>query len=220
MELKYLLESLFFVSSKPLTLKELVNFSKEDVSEVETALNELISEYNKENRGIRIIENGKKYQMASAPDNAKLVQDFLQTEVSGELTPASLETLTIIAYRGPIKKSEIEKIRGINCSLILRNLLIRGLVEEKASDEADENEYSASLEFIKFLGINSLKDLPEYEKFNKNESIDKLLGKIESSSENLFENLTENNIEVSEINEGVENEVELDASVDDIEDRE
>lgn len=194
MELKYLLESLFFVASKSLTLKELADFSKKDVSEVEKSLNELISEYNEGNRGIRIIESGKKYQMASAPDNAKLVQEFLQTEVSGELTPASLETLTIIAYRGPIKKSEIEKIRGINCSLILRNLLIRGLIEEKSSDEADENEYSASLEFIKFLGINSLKDLPDYEKFNKNESIDKLLGKIESPSENLFKVLEEDNM--------------------------
>lgn len=192
MELKYLLESLFFVSAKSLTLKELVNFSKKDISEVKIALEDLISEYNKNNRGIRIIENGKKYQMASAPDNAKLVQKFLQTEVSGELTPASLETLTIIAYQGPIKKLEIEKIRGINCSLILRNLLIRGLIEEKSSDEPDENEYEASLEFIKFLGISNIKDLPDYEKFNKNENIDKLLGRIDSSSQSLFESSVDN----------------------------
>lgn len=202
MKLKYLLESLFFVSSKSLTLKELADFSKKEISEVEKSLSELISEYNEGDRGIRIIESGKKYQMASAPDNAKLVQNFLQTEVSGELTPASLETLTIIAYRGPIKKSEIEKIRGINCTLILRNLLIRGLVEEKSSNEADENEYSVSLEFIKFLGINSLKDLPEYEKFNKNESIDKLLGKIEPSGGNLFENLVEDSIEAETHDDG------------------
>lgn len=73
-------------------------------SEVEQALELLSSEYESSKRGIRIIESNKKYQMASAPDNAKLVQKFLQTEVSGELSPASLETLTIIAYRGPIKR--------------------------------------------------------------------------------------------------------------------
>lgn len=188
MELKHLLESLFFVSSRPLTLKELVDFSKKDSQEVEEAINNLITDYSENNRGIRIIENNKKYQMASAPDNAKLIQEFLQTEVSGELTPASLETLTIIAYRGPIKKTELEKIRGINCSLILRNLLIKGLIEEKNSASDDESEYSPTLEFIKFLGINSLKDLPDYEKFHNNEDIDKLLGKIESPLEALLEN--------------------------------
>jgi segregation and condensation protein B len=179
MELKYLLESLFFVSTKSLDLKELATFLKKDISEVEMALKELTVEYQENNRGLRIIESGRKYQMASTPDNAKLVQDFLQTEISGELTPASLETLTIIAYRGPIKKTDLEKIRGINCSLILRNLLIRGLIEQKTDKNDDDNEYVVSLEFIKFLGLSGVKDLPDYEKFNNSEDIDRLLGKIE-----------------------------------------
>ena len=184
MELKYLLESLLFVSGKPLEIKDLSSFLKKDKQEIETALQELITEYKNRNCGLRIIESGKKYQMASAPDNAKVVQDFLQTEVSGELTPASLETLTIIAYRGPIKKSDLEKIRGINCSLILRNLLIRGLVEEIDKD-AEDKEYNVSLEFIKFLGLDSVKDLPDYDRFHNNENIDRLLGKIEIPSESL-----------------------------------
>lgn len=179
MELKYIIESLFFVSPKPLTIKEIASFLDKEKSEVEQALELLSSEYESSKRGIRIIESNKKYQMASAPDNAKLVQKFLQTEVSGELSPASLETLTIIAYRGPIKKKDLEKIRGINCSLILRNLLIRGLVEEKDAPEAEDREYSVSLEFMKFLGLSTLKDLPDYEKFNQNEQIDKLLSESE-----------------------------------------
>ena len=184
MELKYLLESLLFVSGKPLEIKDLSSFLKKDKQEFEIALQELMTEYKNRNCGLRIIESGKKYQMASAPDNAKIVQDFLQTEVSGELTPASLETLTIIAYRGPIKKSDLEKIRGINCSLILRNLLIRGLVEEIDKD-AEDKEYNVSLEFIKFLGLDSVKDLPDYDIFHNNENIDRLLGKIEIPSESL-----------------------------------
>ncbi len=178
MEIRNLLESLFFVSQKPLTVKELADFLKKDISEIQLEINNLINFYNESNSGIRIIESANKYQMASSPENAKLIQLFLQTEYSGELTPASLETLTIVAYRGPIRKTEIEKIRGINCSLILRNLLIRGLLEEKNSDSEDP-EYSSSLEFVKFLGLSSIKDLPEYKKFNKNEDIDKLLGKYE-----------------------------------------
>ncbi len=187
MKLKNLLESLFFVASRPLTLRDLVEFSKEDVKNVESAVNELIDEYSKNDRGIRIIENNKKYQMASAPGSAKFIQNFFHTEISGELTPASLETLTIITYRSPIKKTDIEKIRGINCSLILRNLLIKGLIEEKKDSDDEEAKYSPSLEFIKFLGVNSLKDLPDYDKFHNNEDVDKLLGEIKSPLENLLE---------------------------------
>ena len=184
---KSLIESLLFVSPKPLSLKELVDFLKEDKAKIEEVLNQLVEEYNHSEKGIKIIENDKKYQMASSPENAKAVREFLQSEVSGELTPASLETLTIIAYRGPIKKSDLEKIRGINCSLILRNLLIRGLIEEASEKEEDDKEYAVSLEFVKFLGINSVKDLPDYEKFHNNEDIDRLLGKITLSEASDFE---------------------------------
>ena len=175
MELKYLLESLFFVSTKSLDLKELATFLKKDISEVEMALKELTVEYQENNRGLRIIESGRKYQMASTPDNAKLVQDFLQTEISGELTPASLETLTIIAYRGPISKFDLERIRGVNCSLIIRNLMLRGLVEEKFEKTRNENLYAVSLEFIKFLGLSRLEDLPDYESLRNNQALNEFL---------------------------------------------
>ncbi|MFA5420962.1 MAG: SMC-Scp complex subunit ScpB, partial [Patescibacteria group bacterium] len=89
--------------------------------------------------------------------------------------PASLETLTIIAYKGPIKKKSIEKIRGINCSLILRNLLLRGLIEEKSANEPEDNEYTVSLDFIKFLGISKIDDLPEYASFRENKEIDEMI---------------------------------------------
>ncbi|MCK9438800.1 MAG: SMC-Scp complex subunit ScpB [Patescibacteria group bacterium] len=178
MNIKRSIESLLFVSPKPLSLKELADVLDKKTEEVEKDLQELIDDYKNNDRGILIIENSKKYQMSSSPESAAVVQKFMQSEVSGELTPASLETLTIIAYRGPIKKKDIEKIRGINCSLILKNLLIRGLVEEKSADEIEDNIYTVSLDFVKFLGISSLNDLPDYEKFNNNEEIDKLLGKI------------------------------------------
>lgn len=185
MNIKRSIESLLFISPKPLSLKDLANILDKKSEEVKKELEKLIQEYKDNDRGIVIIENSKKYQMSSSPESASIVQKFMQNEVSGELTPASLETLTIIAYRGPIKKKEIEKIRGINCSLILRNLLIRGLVEEKTAEETEDNIYTVSLDFIKFLGISSLKDLPDYERFNKNEEIDKLLGKIPDSIEEI-----------------------------------
>ncbi len=183
MKLEYLLESLLFVATKALSAKDLASFLEKDLSDVQGALNNLIEEYKESARGIRIIENNKKYQMTSAPENSKLVQSFLEIDLSSDLTPASLETLTIIAYRGPIKKIDIEKIRGINCSLILRNLLIKGLIEEKKSSERDDNEYTVSLDFVKFLGVDKISDLPEYDKFNKSEDIDNLLNNITINNE-------------------------------------
>lgn len=182
MELKCILESLLLVSPKPLELKETAAFLKKDSQEIEAALADLTADYQSNRRGMRIIASGRKYQMVSSPDNARIVQDFLRTEISGELTPASLETLTIVAYRGPIRKSELEKIRGINCSLILRNLLIKGLIEEVGRDEEDQS-YQVSLEFVKFLGLSRVEDLPDYERFKNNESLDRYLGRMEEKSD-------------------------------------
>lgn len=190
MNSKSLIESLLFVSAKALSVKDLADFLQEDKKKVEEILQELSAEYNNKERGIRIIENNKKYQMASSPENSKELRKFLQREISTELTPASLETLTIIAYRGPIKKSDLEKIRGINCSLILRNLLLRGLIEELTDKNEEEKLYALSFDFIKFLGVNTVKDLPDYDKFHNNKDIDRVLGRDildeESSPELLY----------------------------------
>ena len=167
MNSKRSIESLPFISPKPLSVSELSGLLEVDATSLKKELDLLMNDMLSQDRGVLIVENNSKYQMSSSPNSADIVQKFMQNEVSGELTPASLETLTIIAYRGPIKKKEIERIRGINCSLILRNLLIRGLIEEKAADEPEDNIYNVSIDFVKFLGVSSLNDLPDFEKFNK-----------------------------------------------------
>jgi segregation and condensation protein B len=91
------------------------------------------------------------------------------------LSQPSLEALTIIAYRGPIAKLELERIRGVNCSLILRHLLLRGLVEEKLDKTKNENFYTVTHDFIRFLGLGSVTELPDYEKLNQAEAINSVL---------------------------------------------
>jgi len=113
--------------------------------------------------------------MVSSPDNSKIIAEFIQGETSGELTRPSLEALTIIAYRGPISKMDLERIRGVNCSLILRNLLMRGLINYQKSSQKEETYYSVSLEFLRFLGINDIKELPDYEKLSQDDSLDRIL---------------------------------------------
>jgi len=175
MNLSSQLESLLFVSSKPLSIREMSDLTDANFEEVEHALDKLAEDYKEQNRGFILIKNNKEYQLTTAPENTGLVSKFLKDETSGELSQPSLEALTIIAYRGPITKLELERIRGVNCSLILRNLLIRGLIEEKLDKQKGDSFYLVTLEFIKFLGISSVNELPDYEKLHKSESLDEII---------------------------------------------
>ena len=175
MKIKSKIESLLFISAKPMSVKQLAGLIKIKEQEVRTAGEELVEDYLKNGRGIQIIKNSGKFQMVSSPGNAKLVQEFLKDETSGELSRPSLETLTIIAYRGPISKMNLDRIRGVNCSLILRNLLLRALIELKEDKRKNESYYSVSFDFIKFLGINKVTDLPDFERLHKDDTIDRML---------------------------------------------
>ncbi len=171
MELKSQIESLLFISLKPLSLRELGNALNKKDKEIKEALDSLNQEYQNRSAGLIIVENNNKYQLSTASDNAEIIKNFLKDESSGELSQPSLEALTIIAYRGPITKLEIEKIRGVNCSLILRNLLIRGLIEESFDRKKGEYLYNVSHEFVRFLGLNSVSSLPDYEKLNNSDLV-------------------------------------------------
>ena len=174
--LKTKLESLLFVSSQPISFKKLAHLLQVGEEEISRAVQELLEEYKLQNRGIQVMENGKKVEMVTHPENIDLVQNFLKEELSSELTPIGLETLTIIAYRGPITKLELEQIRGVNCSLILRNLMIRGLVEEEKGDEKRMiTKYKVSFDFMRYLGINKIEELPDYQNLHTHESLVTLL---------------------------------------------
>ena len=171
MSVKSQLESVLFVAIKPLTSKELANLIEVKIDDVKAALEELVNDYKNADRGFTLISNNGQYQLTTSAENSDLVKNFLKDEISGELSQPSLEALTIIAYRGPISKLELDRIRGVNCSLIIRNLLLRGLIEEKFNKTKNENYYTVTNDFIRFLGLNSLDDLPEYTKLNKLESL-------------------------------------------------
>lgn len=175
MELKNKIESLLFISHKPLAVGELSKILEADKVSTEAALAELTAEYSQKNGGVEILQLEGKYQMAAAGENSELVAKFLKTEVTGELTRPSLETLTIIAYRGPVSKAELELIRGVNCSLILRNLLMRGLVEAREDKDRGTTVYQITFEFLKYLGFEQIGELPDFEKLNRNNNLEKLL---------------------------------------------
>ncbi len=167
-----MIEALLFYLGRPVKKRELEKMLGISRNELEAGLVELRKKFG-EGSGIRLVELDDVLELATAPEAGELLSGLFAKGEEAPLTRPQLETLTIIAYRGPIGKAEIEYIRGVNCSVILRNLLIRGLVEE---DETDlEPRYRLTTDTLKFLGISRIEDLPEYEKLHSYAKIDKML---------------------------------------------
>lgn len=194
--LKNNIESLLFISHKPLSISELAKLTLANLKDLAVVLAEIEKEYQTKSGGIVIIKINDKYQLVTSNDSSAMVKKFIKSEVTGELTKPSLETLTIIAYRAPISKAELELIRGVNCSVILRNLLIRGLIEAKEDVKKMAVFYSITFEFLKYLGLSKPEDLPDFAKLNRNNNLDKLLSEMGGS--NLSVNEVVNQAETGE----------------------
>lgn len=171
--MKNQLESLLFIVGKSLDLHECARFFGIDQISMQKIFDELADDYVTQDRGMCIskIEHGNRitYQMVTAPENSDSVKRFTKQDVTGELTRPAAETLSIIAYRGPISKPELEKIRGVNCSLILRNLMIRGLIDEGKSSVTGENTFMVTQDFIHWLGMTTVGSLPDYDRLHTEE---------------------------------------------------
>lgn len=157
------IESILFVASKPLSQKKIAAAIGASEADVAAALDELKLKYNGDVSGIHILDTGSDIQMATNPLNAEAIDGFIKDEVGGELTRAQLETLTVVAYAGPITRPELENIRGVNCAVILRNLLIRGLIQEESETDKLMPEYRLSTQALTHLGVSHVQELPGYE---------------------------------------------------------
>jgi len=179
-KLKSAIESLLFMNGEPMKLAQLVKITGAPKPEVENALMILSGEYGSGNRGLMIIKKGDEIQMATNPENSAYIEQLVANELQGPLTQAVLEVASIIAYRQPITRAEIEAIRGVNSSYTLRNLLMRGLVER--SDNPRDSRgyiYGISFDFLKKLGMENIKNLPDYEELSKDKRIDSIIGSQE-----------------------------------------
>lgn len=175
MNLKTKIESLLFVALKPLSSQKIAEFLSAGKEEVEASLSELKKDLNENQRGIQLMQIDRKYQFSTAPEAGQIIRDYLADEQTGELTRPALETLTIIAYRGPVSKADLDVIRGVNCALILRNLMIKGLIESFEDKEKMMHYYQVTFDFLKYLGLAAVKELPDYDKLNQDENLQKLL---------------------------------------------
>lgn len=149
------------MAPEPVTVNHLASAIECEAREVESALEQLkeISQA----RGIRLQQHGKKVQLVSAPDLADYIERFLGLSVSSKLSPAALEALSIVAYRQPVTRPEIEAIRGVNSDGVLRTLLNKGLVEEvgRLDTVGHPTLFGTTFEFLRYFGLEKLEDLPE-----------------------------------------------------------
>lgn len=170
--LKQKIEALLFVAGKPVAYKELAKFTKVMTPQVRDVILELEQEYAKEQRGMQIVVHDKDVQLVSHGDTQGVTQAYLREDIEGNLSRAALETLAIISYRQPITRPEIDFIRGVNSSIMLRNLLMRGLIDRRRSkNDARMFDYVLSLDFIKMLGISKVQDLPDYQDLVQSEAM-------------------------------------------------
>lgn len=176
-----LVESILFIAARPLTIAKLIEITGSSNADVGSALEALMEKYRASSGGIQLNRLGQSYQLATVGETAEVVQKFLEEEEKKELTKPSLETLTIIAYRGPVTKAELERIRGVHCGLILRNLLIRGLIETLPPGPSGESRYHVTFDFLHYLGLREPQELPEYVALNGDEHMKKILEEPSSS---------------------------------------
>lgn len=181
-KLQSIIESLLFLSGEPLAVSKLSHACGADEDEVLEAIEGLRKTYEQSGRGLAVVRHGDEVQLATRPENAAYLEQVVKDTLQETLSRAALEVLSVIAYRGPISRAEIEAIRGVNCSLTLRNLLMRELIERQ-DNPADSRGYvyTVSLQFLRELGLENLSDLPDYESLRKDERIERLLSEAGQS---------------------------------------
>lgn len=161
------LEALLFIYGEPIDIKKLAGVLNLSEDEVKSGLALLEEELKRDERGLTLVQDKNRVQLVTKPEHSKLLESITKEEFTEDLTPAALEALTIVAYAGPITRADLEYIRGVNSSFILRSLLIRGLIERSADPKRPQAYiYSASFDLLKKIGLSKNEDLPEYKKYN------------------------------------------------------
>lgn len=162
------IEALLFLYGEPVEIKKLASSLKTGEGNIVYALEQLREKLRAENRGLALILHDGRAQLTTKPELGNILAKAVEDDLDTGLTPASLETLAIVAYLGPVRRSLIEHIRGVNSSFILRSLMIRGLVERKPDPKRPSAYvYQVTFDFLRHIGLDSAAELPEFEKYKE-----------------------------------------------------
>lgn len=155
-------ESILFVSGEPVGLSDISRIIGCSLDFTSAILEELAERYRGSDRGIRLISNEGCYSLATKPENSSYVEELLGLNARQSLSQAALETLAIVAYRQPVTRVVIDEIRGVKSERAVASLLEKGIIKECGRLEAPGRPilYSTSEEFLRYFGLESLKELP------------------------------------------------------------
>lgn len=161
MELESKIEGLLFYKGEDVSIKKLADLLQVSEMEIRAGLQKLKGSLAL--RGLVLIEKDDSVVLGISRELSPLIESIRKDEITSDLSKASLETLSIILYRNGVARSEIDYIRGVNSSFILRNLLVRGLIE-KVIDPKDSRRvlYRPTFETLSYMGVASVNDLPNY----------------------------------------------------------
>jgi segregation and condensation protein B len=159
---KSIVEVMLFISHKPLSIKEIKDITGKEKKEIKEIIEDLQSEYKQNDRPFFIQEVAKGFSFATKPEYSEWIKKIYNNEKRYVLSKAAIETLAIIAYNQPITRMEIEKIRGVNCSSLLLNLLKNNFIRISGKKKVPGNPllYRVTEKFLLHFGLKSITDLP------------------------------------------------------------
>ena len=190
---KSVVEALLFASEKPLTLEQIRNvLDNLETSEIRRVLEELKSEYELSNRGIRVSEVAGGFRMITATGFAPFLKKLFKGRHTEKLSRPALETLAIIAYKQPLTRLEIESLRNVNVDGVMKSLLDKNLIRicGRKKSPGRPHVYGTTRQFLEYFGLKSLQELPKMEEFT-DLAIKSEAGEIELINEGTAEEINE-----------------------------
>jgi segregation and condensation protein B len=167
-ELKKVVETLLFITDQPIPLARICEITEEKDSEkISGIIAELRREYDEQGRGMQVIEIAEGFQMATRQDSAPFIRKLYADKMAMRLSAAALETLSIISYKQPLTRAEIEEIRGVEVIAALESLLDKRLVKVVGRKETVGRPllYGTTPDFLRHFGLRSIEDLPPLDSF-------------------------------------------------------
>jgi len=170
-EIKAIIENILLAADQPVSQTQLKNLFGDEIEKVsfKSVLEELIDEYN--TRNLQILQVAEGYQLCTRHDYSNWVRKFLKFDKTTKLSQPSLDTLSIIAYKQPLTKAEVEEIRGVDSSGVVRTLLEKKIISPGGRKKVPGRPimYRTTRKFLEYFGLKDLSDLPTLEDFKENE---------------------------------------------------
>lgn len=161
--LAQMIQSVLFYLGEPVSFKKLAGIFEVEQSVIESTITDIKNLTAQ--TGLALIVHDNKLQLVTSPESSMIIEKIRKDEVTKDLSKSALETLSVILYQDNVTRADIDFIRGVNSSFILRNLLIRGLIVRRPHPtDARTFVYTASHDLLAYMGIASPKDLPDFER--------------------------------------------------------